>query len=379
VPAFQAVPAADEAKPRVGNKGATLERAAKEAARLLREARQPLFAGLATDVEGARAVARLADRCGGVVDHMNSPAAGRNLLVLQDRGWMITTLSEVRNRADLLVVAGSDIGKRFPRLIERCVANQDTLFGEQRRCEVVVLGRGLGADLALPGLTPTVVPCEVSRLHEAVGVLRALVAGRPLQAQQAAAVPLTVWQELAGRLKAARYGVITWAAADFGFPHAELVVQALCDLVKDLNKETRYSGLPLGGSDGDLTVDSVLLWQTGFGSRTSLGKGYPEYDPYHFSTEGLLRRGEADRLVWISSFDALRTPPATGIPTIVLGRAGMVCTPNPAVQIPVGTPGVDHAGHLFRTDRVVALPLRQLRRTSLPSVAEVIGAIEAAL
>lgn len=51
---------------------------------------------------------------------------------------------------------------------------------------------------------------------------------------------------------------------------------------------------------------------------------------------------------------------------------------EPAVFIPVGTPGVDHAGHLFRTDRVVAIPLRQLRQSSLPSVADAIGAIEAA-
>jgi formylmethanofuran dehydrogenase subunit B len=52
---------------------------------------------------------------------------------------------------------------------------------------------------------------------------------------------------------------------------------------------------------------------------------------------------------------------------------------EPAVFIPVGTPGLDHAGHLFRTDRVVALPLRQLRESSLPSVAEAIAAIEVAL
>jgi formylmethanofuran dehydrogenase subunit B len=92
----------------------------------------------------------------------------------------------------------------------------------------------------------------------------------------------------------------------------------------------------------------------------------------------LLERGEADVLFWISSFDQTRTPPTTTIPTIILGAAGMPLKKEPAVFIPVGTPGVDHAGHLFRTDRVVAIPLRQLRQSSLPSVADAIGAIEAA-
>ena len=60
-------------------------------------------------MEGARAAGRLADRLGGVLDHMNSAAVLRNLMVLQDSGWITTTLSEVRNRADLLIVAGGDI------------------------------------------------------------------------------------------------------------------------------------------------------------------------------------------------------------------------------------------------------------------------------
>ena len=61
------------------------------------------------------------------------------------------------------------------------------------------------------------------------------------------------------------------------------------------------------------------------------------------------------------------------------GRAGMTLPVQPAVFVPVGTPGIDHAGHLFRTDRVVALPLARLRNSDLPSVSQVVEAIEEAL
>ena len=90
-------------------------------------------------------------------------------------------------------------------------------------------------------------------------------------------------------------------------------------------------------------------------------------------------RGDADVLLWVSSLSEVRLPPPTTVPTIVLGRSGMAFERAPEVFIPVGTPGLDHAGHLFRADRVVAVPLRGLRVSSLPSVAQAIDAIDAAL
>lgn len=377
-PAFARMASPEESVPRVGGRPVTLAAAVAEAARLLGSARQPLFAGLGTDVAGARAVCRLAERCGGVLDHMNAAAMMRNVMVLQDTGWITTTLSEVRNRADLLVVAGGDIVSRFPRFFERCIGNETTLFGDGRRCEVIFLGAAVPAGLTLPGPVGTVA-CDVRRLGEALGVMRALLAGRPVLADAAAGAPLAVWRALAQRMRAARYGVAAWAAADFDFPHAELTLQALCELIRDLNRETRWAGLPLGGSDGDLTSDTVQLWQSGFGSRTSFGTGTPVQDIRHHATDRLLEPGGADLVVWISSFDEARTPPATDRPVIALGRAGMRFERPPAVFLPVGTPGVDHAGHLFRTDRVVALPLRQVRESALPSVADALAAIERAL
>ena len=52
---------------------------------------------------------------------------------------------------------------------------------------------------------------------------------------------------------------------------------------------------------------------------------------------------------------------------------------EPEVFIAVGIPGVDHAGHLFRGDRVIALPLRTLRQNQLPSTAYVLDRIATAV
>jgi formylmethanofuran dehydrogenase subunit B len=93
----------------------------------------------------------------------------------------------------------------------------------------------------------------------------------------------------------------------------------------------------------------------------------------------MLANDEVDSLVWISSFNVDRTPPATSAKTIVLGRSGMTFDQEPEVFIPVGTPGIDHVGRAFRCDGTVVIPLKKLRDSGLPSTFDVLTAVEQAL
>ena len=57
-------------------------------------------------------------------------------------GWMACTLGELKNRADVLVVFGSDIEADFPRFYERFVWNPETLFGQDTTArEIIYIGR----------------------------------------------------------------------------------------------------------------------------------------------------------------------------------------------------------------------------------------------
>jgi formylmethanofuran dehydrogenase subunit B len=122
----------------------------------------------------------------------------------------------------------------------------------------------------------------------------------------------------------------------------------------------------------------VSAWLSGYPTRVSYQKGYPDYDPYHHSAERLLNRGEADLLVWVSSLSPA-PPPEAKVPTVVIGRSGMTFTQEPEVFIPVGVPGIDFAGHMYRCDNVVALPLYQIRKSELPRAAAVLKAVETAM
>lgn len=364
---------------RVNGKEVDFATAVSTATGIIRNSLQPVIAGMATDVSGARAAMALADKARAVVDHVASAATFRNLLVLQDTGWMNTTLAEVKNRVDLLVVIGSDIEARFPRFFERCVWNEMSLFEQDIAArEVVFLGKAPSGDASTSpaGKQAEIMTCEQADLPEVTAVLRALVAGKHIQATTVGGIDVADLAALAARLKAAKYGVVTWAAAELDFPYAEATVQTVCEMIKDLNVDTRCTGLPLGGIGGETSANQVSAWQSGFPMRTSFGQGFPDYDPALYDTARMLAEGEADVLVWVSSFDIDVTPPATTVTTVVVGRSGMQFDVEPAVFIPVGTPGIDHAGQVFRTDGVVALPVQKLRDSGLPSVSQVLAAIE---
>lgn len=366
----------------VGGAPASLDAALAESARLLAGARAPLIGGLATDVLGMRALLELADRCGAVLDHMNAEGKLRNLRTVQDQGWITTTLSEVRNRADLVVCFGSPVDRRFPRFFERCVWVEDSLFApppEQRQVVYIGPAADLTAATSPAGRAPEWIDIPATRLAEAAALLRGLAAGS-LPAGLVTDLPLAALHALVERLRAARYGVIAWAAADLDWPQADLAVQALCAAITQLNATTRCAGLPLGGSDGDFSADAVMLWQTGYAFRTSLASGTAQYDPVGLSTERLLAGADVDLLLWVSSFDPARLPPDTGAcPLVALTCVGTPVLPAAAVQISVATPGLDADGYLFRADKVVTLPLRAATERQLPGVADLARRLHATL
>ena len=378
--------AAQNATPTIAGKQATLEDAVKRAAELLNHANQPLFAGLGTEVQGMRSVLSLADKAGATLDHMNNYSSLRNTLVVQNSGWQVTTLTEVRNRVDLLVIVGTDVVSHNPRFFERNVWNKESMFGlDTNSRDIVYLGGQnihTEAGISPKGKKPTVLPCDLARLPEVIATLNAIVSGKKLVVSEVAGIKLSDLENLAEKLKAAKYSVVTWVTSDLSFNHAELTVQGITELVIKLNAKTRSSGIPLGGFEGDYSVNQASTWTSGYPTRNRFARKHPEYDPYQFSSEKILANGEADALLWISSFNPDKTPPTTNIPTIVIGHANMQTKAD--VFIPIGTPGIDHKGTMFRIDSSVSLPLSQLRNTELlglklPSLSEVIAAIEAAL
>lgn len=369
---FHELSSTHEVSPLINGEPSSLAACTAQAAKILGGAQQPLIGGLGADVGGIRAALKLADRLGAVVDHMNTRGLMRNLLTLQDTGWIASTFAEVRTRADFVLVVGTNLVNRFPRVVERLIARTDSPFHDKPIDRKVVC---LGATVPTLPLAQFV-DCPQHHLGEVFGAMRALLAGRYLQAGSVAGIPVDTLRGIVEQMRNAKYGVVAWAAADLDMAHGELTVQSICSLIADLNETTRFGGLPLGGNDGDVTANQVTAWQTGFPLRTGFGRGVPDYDPIHFSTERMIAKGETDALLWISAFDPNRLPPRSETPTVVIGCSAMKFDKPPEVFIPVATPGLHHAGHFFRSDSVMAVRLRKLIDSPLPSIASILTAIE---
>jgi formylmethanofuran dehydrogenase subunit B len=246
---------------------------------------------------------------------------------------------------------------------------------------VVFIGKGLDRSGAKGERVGEVIAlnCKPEQAGEVVGVLRARLRGFRIKPLEIDGVTLADVDALAERCKGAKYGVVVWAPPSLNFPLAELAVEQFAGLVKDLNQATRFAGLSLGGGEGAITAAAVCTWISGYPLRVSYATGAPDYDSYRWNIGRMLKDGEGDLLVWIASISPDLAPPDTKLPTIVLGTPGLKLAKQPQVFIPVGTPGVDHAGRLVRVDNVVSLPLKDLGRAELPPVADVLAAIEAAL
>jgi formylmethanofuran dehydrogenase subunit B len=223
------------------------------------------------------------------------------------------------------------------------------------------------------------IPVKGERIAEILDAMRALNKSATVSGNTIAGLPRATIEDLLARCKAASYGVIVWAPPSLTFPNADLTVQAISEFVKEINLTSRFAGLSLGGHDGATSAGAVCSWQSGYPLRVSYASGKPEYDPERYSAKRLLEEKEGDLLLWLSSFSPDIKEPETDVPTIFLGGPGIKPSRTPKVYIPVGTPGVDHAGTMVRVDNVVSLPLKKLRQSTLPSASDVLEKIEAAL
>src|SRR6516165_645211 len=134
-----------EAPASIDGAPASLDDAAAAAARLLAQSAQPLIAGLGADVEGARAAIALAERVGGVIEHMHSAALLRDLDSLRGTGVMLVTPGEARVRADVVLLVGDGLTETWPALNERLLRPPARPDGVDVKRRIVWLAPAIGA------------------------------------------------------------------------------------------------------------------------------------------------------------------------------------------------------------------------------------------
>ena len=358
----------------VAGRPASLDGAIAAAADILHRASAPLFHGLTADLHGVRALLALADRVGGTVDHAYSPALLANAAVARASGWVTATFAEIANRADVMLLVGSDPERNFPRFHERLTRHATPLYRDGSPRLLYIGPERLAPP---PGASALSAVVGDDQLLSGIAALGLLLRGRrPGSAH--GSLPVDALAEIASRLRDARYGAIVWDLSPYAPTTAELVVEYLADILRRLNADTRCVGLPLGGSGNGLGAMQAALWQTGWPLRVSFADGVPRHDPWRHDGARVLASAETDAVLWVAAL-ATEPPPTTAAPLIALIADDIDLAAPAAVEIRVGIPGVDHGGEFVRSDAVIAVPLQATRPSDRPSVADVARAILAKL
>ena len=389
------------------------------AAEILRAARYPLIYGLSrSTTEGQRAAVALADRLGATIDTTASTGHAPSILALQQVGESTCTLGEVKNRADLVVFWGSDPVTTHPRHLERYAADPVGRWipgGRAGRVIVVVDEE----ETATAKVADLFVKVPAARNWEALWELRMRMREEPtppaplpkgkgesdvsLRSTSAAppdaasaservssspfplgrgaggvgSSPAEGLLALAQAIAAARCGVFFFGAGLTRGKLAHRTVEALLQLVTDLNARGRFYARRMRRFGDVAGADSVLAWQTGYPFGVNLSRGYPRYNPGEFTGPDILARGETDACLLVGSETVADFPPAAlehlkRIPVVALDSPGAEAPVPVEVRFTTAVYGVHRPGTAYRMDEV-PVPLRVLLPTDYPSDADVLN------
>ena len=364
------------AQPTVDGKEVDWPQAIDAAARILTDATFPLIYGLSsTASEAQRKVIALADLLGATIDSTSSVCHGPTTIGIQSQGEPTCTLGEIKHRADLVIFWGCNPTEAHQRHYARySVLARGKLTPQGRKDRTVVLvdvrptASSRKADIFLqvcPG-------CDFDVLN----ALRALLKGRDLDVDEVGGVSVAQLQDLVGRMKDCRFGVIFFGMGVTQTGGKHLNVTELLTLVAELNAHTRFTTMPMRGHGNVAGADSTLTWQTGYPFAVNLARGYPQYNPGEFTAVDVLARGEADAALIIASDPVAHFPRQAAqrlsqIPTIVLDPEMNLTAQVARVVLPTAIYGISAAGTAYRMDNV-PLPLKKVVDSPQPTDEQVL-------
>lgn len=362
---------------------ATVAEGIELASQILAGAKYPLVYGLAeTTTESQRVAVGIADWIGGCVDTTTSFYHGPSGVAFDGVGEVTSSLGEVRNRGDLIIFWGSNPAESHPRHFSKYSLEPKGLFvpngRADRTCVVVDVRRTPSADAA-----DVFLQIKPGGDFEALWILRALAAGieiDPEMAMEQTGQPLSAWQDLIARMKAARFGVVFYGLGVTMTRGKHTNCEAILALIRDMNKYTRFVGRSNRGHGNVTGADHVLTWRTGYPFGVNLSRGYPRFNPGEYTAADILARKEADAALIIASDPMANFPqPAcdhlASIPYIALDPQDSATTRAAAIAFTVATYGINVPGTVYRMDDV-PIPLRPAFDSPFPSDLDILTGIE---
>ena len=347
---------------RVGDefKEVSYEEAIDKAVEILLNAKKPLLYGFSsTSCEVHEVVIELAELLGAVIDNTASVCHGPSVLAIQEVGYPSVTLGEVKNRADLVIYWACNPMHAHPRHMSRYSIFPMGMFRDKGRLEreivVVDVRKTETAELA-----DWFIKVDPGYDFEVLNALRTILHKGDIQKEEVGGVTKEELKKLVEKMKSCRFGVIFFGVGLTMSRGKHRNIFEAINLVRDLNRYTKFSIMAMRGHYNVTGFNEVLTWETGFPFAVDFTRGYPWYNPGETDANSLLQARDVDAVLVIASDPAAHFPRESvrylaKIPLIVIDPFESLTSKIADVVIPSKVVGVEEEGSAYRMDGV---PLR---------------------
>ena len=327
------------------------------AAKLIADSVRPLFYGWSeTSIEAMKPGLELTELVGAVIDNQATICHGPTVQAVQNVGYPLMTLGEVKNRADMVVYTGSNPMNAHPRHLSRYTTYPRGWFRQRGRFDrTLVTWDPKFSDTAK--LSDTWIPFEENGDYEFVNAIRAVLKGKKLKKDVIAGIPKEDIYELTEKMKNAQFGALFFG---LGLTHTlskQRNIDIAISLVQDLNKYSKWVLLPMRGHFNVNGFNIFMSYEMGFPYGVDFARGYPRYMIGETTTIDLLNRKEADLFMVIAADPGAHFPAGANmhlvdIPVIEIDIHWGPTTELADIVLPGTFIGLETEGTSYRMDSV---------------------------
>ena len=346
------------------------DEASNYAKRLLSQSKETIIYNSSSDVNITRELLHSASRINAIIDHTNSPIFLKNIGIFQRRGYMATSLTEIKNKSDVVILFSNKILNSYPRLLEKFLLPKNSFSVKSKNKKIYIIGdkKSNVTDCKLKDRRITFIDFNNKNIP--------LLLDSLMKRKNISELNNAIFSKLSNDIVKSKYLSVLWATSEYSaHKECDQIIHKISDYVVAINEKTRAGCLCLAGNDGDVSAIQTLGWMTGFPSRIKFTGNYFEYDKDTNNARHLISLNSCDLVLHINVISEKKLILNKKHKNIVIGRLSTKFNIDPDVFIPCGVPGIDYPGHVFRTDNVVSLPLTAVKIPNLKSTQEILREI----
>ena len=356
--------------PKINSKSESFDIVVKHSKKLISESDETLIFNTSADVNIARELIISTSKINGIFDHINSGTFLKNIDIYQRKGFMSTSLSEVKNKSDVIVLFSDNILKNYPRLVERVLAPDNSFSVKANKKKIYIIGdkknnikQSFKKDSRIEYIDFNI--RDTSMLIESLKTK-----------SNNTSIKDNIFNELLQRINNSKYLTICWATSELiKNVNCYNTISSISEYVVSINEKSRAACLPLAGNDGDVSNIQTTGWLTGFPSRIKFTGNYFEYDRDLYHGNNLIESNNIDLVIYVNGISNKKLILNKKNKNIIIGHPSTKYNIQPDVFIPCGIPGIDYKGLIFRTDNVVTLPLVDIKIPTYRSAQEILRRI----